>query len=102
MGRILDTPESMRLPAEVAQGDSQIVGSADQLGRPARPGFPALHDSFIHGRQVAEIVGVSVSQVNKLIRAGRFPKPVHIGAASRWSLKEVQAWMDDMLARRAS
>lgn len=102
MSRISQSPESMRFPTEEAQGDSQFVGSTDQLERPTRSGFPVLHDSFIKGRQVAAIVGVSLGQVNKLIRAGRFPKPVHIGAASRWSLKEVQLWMDDMLARRAS
>ncbi len=39
----------MRSPLEQAQGDSQIVGGADQLGRPTRPGLPAPHELLTTG-----------------------------------------------------
>jgi prophage regulatory protein len=50
--------------------------------------------------EVARRSGFCKSQVYALVREGKFPKPTHIGASSRWSEQEVQAWIDARLAER--
>lgn len=44
-------------------------------------------------------VGLSKSQIYRLIRAGQFPAPVRLGANSvAWSAEQVSAWVFDKLA----
>lgn len=92
--------ESMRSPLEQAQGDSQVMGSTDQLRSPLS--FPVLLDRFLTSDEVCQIVSLSKPQVYKLVRRGTFPRHVHIGSASRWSLREVEQWVADQLARRSA
>jgi prophage regulatory protein len=43
-------------------------------------------------------VGLSKSQIYRLIRAGQFPCPVRLGANSvAWSTEQVNAWVFDKL-----
>lgn len=37
--------------------------------------------------------GFKSSFIYQLIKEGKFPKPVKIGAASRWRESEIQAWI---------
>ena len=45
-------------------------------------------------RQVAECLGVSPRHVRGLRARGRLPAPIKLGAAVRWSLAELRAWVD--------
>lgn len=42
--------------------------------------------------------GITRGYMYELIRAGRFPRPVKIGAASRWPTSEIDAWIGDRIA----
>lgn len=43
---------------------------------------------------VCTLVGLSKSQIYRLIRAGEFPAPTRIGANSvAWSVEQVNAWV---------
>lgn len=44
--------------------------------------------------EVETLIGLKASQVYVLVKRGEFPAPIKIGAASRWSLRAVSAWMD--------
>ena len=52
--------------------------------------------------EVTRICGLRKSQIYELIQADRFPRPVKLGRASRWSEVEIGAWVDRQLARRDS
>ncbi len=42
--------------------------------------------------QVATMAGLHRATVFKLVSAGKFPKPVKLGGATRWSKAELIAW----------
>ncbi|MGY8813043.1 MAG: helix-turn-helix transcriptional regulator [Pseudomonadales bacterium] len=47
---------------------------------------------------VCALVGLSKSQIYRLIRAGEFPTPVRIGANSvAWSADRVNTWIQDKI-----
>ena len=56
-------------------------------------------DRLLRRPEVEEIVGLRTSSLYKLIRSGRFPKPVKITpAVARWRLSEVNAWLGEQRA----
>ncbi len=47
---------------------------------------------------VCALVGLSKSQIYRLVRAGDFPEPVRIGANSvAWSAERVNAWVHEKI-----
>ena len=45
--------------------------------------------------QLIDYVGLSRPTIYRLSKAGKFPKPVKIGArASAWDLNEIDAWIE--------
>ena len=46
--------------------------------------------------------GISRSYAYALIAAGKFPRPVRIGNASRWPSSEIDAWIEARMAERAA
>lgn len=57
--------------------------------------FPA-DDRLITDREIAHLLGASRSWPWKLVRDGRFPKPIQLSAhCTRWRLSDVRAWMAD-------
>ena len=58
---------------------------------------------FIRPKQVMALIGVSKATLWRMVRAGRFPAPVRIGAFSKaYVLEEVQAWMAAVAEQRAA
>ena len=54
-------------------------------------------------RQVAEEISVSVPQVYKLAKEGRFPKPIKLGErGSGWLRTEVDDWLQSRVEVRDS
>ena len=51
--------------------------------------------------QLLEIVGISESTLDRMVKAGRFPPPLRIGKRSvAWSEAEVREWVADRAAER--
>jgi prophage regulatory protein len=58
-------------------------------------------DRFLKLAEVIERVGLGKTMVYRLVRENRFPQPFKPGGAgTRWSEREVVAWMDARLAER--
>lgn len=54
----------------------------------------APENRLIRMPEVEHLVGLRRSAIYTLVNRGEFPAPLKIGAASRWSLRAVSAWMD--------
>lgn len=47
------------------------------------------------------VTGLSIPYINELVAAGRFPKPIKLGArASGWLESELLAWQAERIAER--
>lgn len=57
-------------------------------------------DELIRMARVETISGWKRSRIYQGVGEGTFPRPVKLGAASRWSLREVQRWVADQLRKR--
>jgi len=59
------------------------------------------HDRLLRINQVIETVGLSQAMIYRLIKQKRFPQPCKPGGvSSRWSEREIQAWVVAALAAR--
>ncbi|MCG3138054.1 MAG: hypothetical protein HJJLKODD_01911 [Phycisphaerae bacterium] len=45
--------------------------------------------------EVAELLGISDRYVWKLLLAGKLPKPIHLGRATRWQSNEIERFIAD-------
>jgi len=52
-------------------------------------------DRFIRMNDVEGLIGLKNSAIYRLIQRGEFPTPIKLGSASRWSLRTVEAWMNE-------
>jgi prophage regulatory protein len=57
-------------------------------------------DRLLTANEASSQAGISRRLLYLLMRDGQFPRQVHIGAASRWSEREVQQWIAERLAGR--
>jgi prophage regulatory protein len=59
-----------------------------------------MSSRILKAKEVAERVSISTSQVYRLARDGRFPKPVKITEnRSGWLETEVDQWIDECIRR---
>ncbi len=72
--------------------------------RPSRIAKPVLeNDRLIKLSEVCELTGLGKTMIYRLVRPGMFPQQYKPGgASSRWSAAEVQAWIAEVKARRAT
>ena len=62
-----------------------------------------LGDRLLRRAEVEQMVAVSTATLYKMIKEGRFPASVHLGAGTvRWRLSEVQAWLSALTAGTAA
>ena len=55
----------------------------------------------LKAKQVATEINVSVPQIYKLVRLGRFPKPIKLGErGSGWLTSEIDAWLQSRVDLR--
>jgi prophage regulatory protein len=66
----------------------------------ARTINPLGEAKLIRFRAVQERVGMGRTAVYELIKAGKFPRPVKVGAASAWIDAEITRWIEELAARR--
>lgn len=52
---------------------------------------------LIRMSEVEYLVGLRRSAIYLLISRSEFPAPIKLGSASRWSLRAVNAWMDERI-----
>lgn len=45
--------------------------------------------------EVSKLVSFKRTKIYKMIGLDKFPKPVKIGASSRWRLSEIQKWIEN-------
>lgn len=57
-------------------------------------------DFLIKLPEVCRQAGLGKSAIYEMIAAGEFPQPIKLGRFSRWSQKEVQAWVEEQKAAR--
>ena len=54
-------------------------------------------DRLITRREVERLVGLARPTIYRMLKSGRFPRPVRIGStAVRWRLSEVVAWVEGL------
>jgi prophage regulatory protein len=59
-------------------------------------------EQLITVRQLAEMLATSVRSVWRYRSAGKLPKPLRLGGSVRWSLKEIEAFVEAGCPDRAS
>lgn len=64
------------------------------------PVQPASASELRRAPAVARQVGLSLPTIYRLISADEFPRPIHIGRASRWVGAEVDRWIADRIVAR--
>jgi prophage regulatory protein len=57
-------------------------------------------DRLLKLPEVIGIAGIGKTMIYRLVRAGSFPGFIKLGASTLWSEREVQAWVDRMVAER--
>ena len=57
-------------------------------------------DRLISFASAREMVGISRSQIYKLLNTGAFPHPVKLGRSNFFSERELQAWISAQLEAR--
>lgn len=59
-------------------------------------------DTLLKFEEVSGQVGLGRTAIYRMIGLGTFPQLIKIGGASRWSQREVQAWIEDRKRERAA
>lgn len=56
-----------------------------------------LADFLLRRSEVEKIAGISRATIYRLMKAGKFPRPVSIGtSAIRWKQSDVTAWLQSL------
>lgn len=48
---------------------------------------------------ITQLTGLTDKWFYKLIKDGEFPKPIKLGRSSRWLESEVEAWLQQRIAK---
>ena len=78
--------------------DVPIAASTDELAAQADNSLSEAR--LIRLPAVQERVGIGRTAVYELIKAGKFPRPVKVGAASAWIDVEITRWIERLAASR--
>ncbi|EHT9908224.1 TPA: AlpA family transcriptional regulator [Klebsiella oxytoca] len=78
------------LPISIFRGRDSMTTTSSLI---LRPEDPLIDMTFI-----TTYTGMTDKWFYKLIRDGRFPKPIKLGRSSRWYKSEVQNWMQQAIA----
>ncbi|ASK01136.1 TPA: AlpA family transcriptional regulator [Citrobacter farmeri] len=58
-----------------------------------------LNDKFVDMAFITQLTGLTDKWFYKLIQDGEFPKPIKLGRSSRWLESEVEAWLQQRIAK---
>ncbi len=51
-------------------------------------------EELLKDREVASRLGIGVSTVWRLSKAGKLPPPIKIGGSTRWRVSEISEWIE--------
>ena len=57
-----------------------------------------MEKQLLRLRDVRLMVSLSPATIYRGVAAGTFPRPVKVGAASRWRVSDLLAWLDGLEA----
>lgn len=89
----------------------QMNSAATSRYQPTRPTVitlaasapPELLDRFMGIKEVSEVTGLTKATIYRYVNGGMFPRPIPLGGRRvAWLLSELQAWMNDRLAKRTT
>jgi prophage regulatory protein len=68
----------------------------------ARGPPPSAHEAILRWRAVSGRTGLSRPTIWRLVKEGRFPRPIHItsGHAVGWAASELESWIQNRIAQR--
>ena len=58
-----------------------------------------LNDKLVDMAFITQLTGLTDKWFYKLIKDGTFPKPIKLGRNSRWLESEVEAWLQQSIAK---
>lgn len=58
-----------------------------------------LNDKFVDMAFITQLTGLTDKYFYKIIKDGRFPKPIKLGRSSRWLESEVEGWLQQRIAQ---
>ncbi|EML9904953.1 TPA: AlpA family transcriptional regulator [Morganella morganii] len=58
-----------------------------------------LDEPLVDMKFITKFTGLTDKWFYKLIQEGRFPKPIKLGRSSRWFRSEVNAWLQERIAK---
>jgi prophage regulatory protein len=91
--------EACRLPARRGgRNDTNRSAGSDELAAQAKNYLGEAR--LIRFLAVQDRVGIGRTAVYELIKAGKFPRPVKIGAASAWIDIEITRWIEHLAVDR--
>jgi prophage regulatory protein len=101
----LDDPSAergaRRLPVRSRRpADNKPIASGDELA--SQPDTSLGEARLIRLPAVQQRVGMGRTAVYELIKAGKFPRPVKVGAASAWIDIEITRWIEQLAASRGT
>ena len=56
-----------------------------------------LDDQFVDIKFITRLTGLSDKWFYKLIKDGKFPKPIKLGSSSRWLKSEIENWLQERI-----
>jgi prophage regulatory protein len=59
-------------------------------------------DRLLPFAEVSKMVGLKRTAIYAAVAAGAFPRPLKIGKLSRWSERELAAWIKDLKVVRSA
>ncbi len=68
--------------------------------RPSNAGLKRRAPALLPFHALSEYVSFGRSRIYQLIQDGSFPAPIKIGKSSRWSMLEVDAWVEQHINSR--
>ncbi len=54
----------------------------------------ATEPRFLTATEICEQFQLNIGTLQALVKNGRFPKPLQIGASNRWKTSEIDSWVD--------
>ncbi len=90
-----------RLPARrEGPNDNSVTVDGDEYAAPSDKSLAEAR--LIRLPALQERVGMGRTAVYELIKAGKFPRPVKVGAASAWIDVEITRWIEQLAADRST
>jgi prophage regulatory protein len=83
----------LELAADIDQEQQAALANVVQMQQRAKTHRPRAVSKILRVDEVCEMVGISKSQIYRLMRRREFPKPVALGVNSvGWTLESIQSW----------